>query len=218
VLPTVLMGVAAVAVAALAVLPPADSAADVLVVRAAPTSYSPTLVLPPHDEREPVRTPKVVRKPAPKPSPRVVKRASRARPVDADLGSGAYACPVAGRRSFTDDFGDPRPGGRHHQGNDILSPRGTPIVAVIAGTIRTTYSSNGGISLYLHGVDGDEYFYAHNSRNVATTGEHVSRGEVIAYVGNTGDAAGGPTHLHFERHPGGGAAVDPYRFLVRACR
>ena len=219
-LPAVLMGVAALAVTALAVLPPVDSAADVLVVRAAPTSYSRTFALPPHDEREPVRTPKVVKKPAPKPKPRprVVKRASRTRAIDADLGSGGYYCPVAGKRSFSDDFGDPRPGGRHHQGNDIMSPRGTPIVAVTAGTIQTDYSNNGGISLFLHGIDGNTYFYAHNSSNVVSSGQHVSAGQLIAYVGNTGDARGGPTHLHFERHPGGGAAVDPYAFLVRACR
>ena len=219
-MPGVLLGVAALAVSALAVLPPPDATGDVLVVQAAaPTAYRPMLVLPPHDEREPVRAPKVVpKKAAPKPSPRVVKRASRRRAVVADLGSSGYFCPVVGKRSFSDDWGDARSGGRRHQGNDILAPYGAPVVAVIAGTIHTDYSSNGGIALYLRGVDGDEYFYAHNSRNVAHDGDYVKAGELIAYVGNTGNARGGPTHVHFERHPGGGAAVDPYPFLVRACR
>jgi murein DD-endopeptidase MepM/ murein hydrolase activator NlpD len=222
VLPAVLMGVSGLAVAALAVLPPADArGGDVLVVQAAaPSAYRPMLVLPPHDVREPVRTPKVVKKPTPKakPSPRVVKRASRRRVVAADLGPSGYFCPVVGKRSFSDDWGDARSGGRRHQGNDILAPYGASVVAVTAGTIHTDYSSNGGISLYLRGVDGVEYFYAHNSRNVATDGERVKAGQLIAYVGNTGNARGGPTHVHFERHPGGGAAVDPYPFLVRACR
>jgi murein DD-endopeptidase MepM/ murein hydrolase activator NlpD len=99
-----------------------------------------------------------------------------------------------------------------------MAAYGTPIVAVIAGTIKTAYSSAGGISLHLRGVDGDEYFYAHNSRNVASSGERVAAGEVIGYVGTSGNAPDNAPHLHFERHPGGGAAVNPYAFVVRACR
>jgi murein DD-endopeptidase MepM/ murein hydrolase activator NlpD len=217
-LPGILLGVSGLAVAVLAVLPPADSTADVLVVNAA-TSYEPSLVLPPHDEREPVRSSPAptVKKPAAKPKPRVVKRASRTRAVVADFGDG-YFCPVAGARHFSDTWGAARSNGRHHEGTDIMAARGTPIVAVIAGTIRTDYSSNGGISLYLRGVDGDEYFYAHNSRNVVSTGEHVKAGQLIAYVGTTGNAPENAPHLHFERHPGGGAPVNPYSFVVRACR
>lgn len=128
-----------------------------------------------------------------------------------------YACPVRGPHSFTDSFGDPRPNGRHHEGNDVLAPYGSSVVAVTSGVIRTAYSTLGGISLYLRGAGGDEYFYAHNSRNVATSGQRVSTGQLIAYVGTTGDARGGPSHVHFERHPGGGAPVDPYSFLRRAC-
>jgi len=98
-----------------------------------------------------------------------------------------------------------------------LAPYGAPVLAVISGIITTNYSRNGGISLYLRGADGDEYFYAHNSRNVAVDGQRVVTGEVIGYVGATGDARGGPPHVHFERHPGGGRPVDPYPFVLRAC-
>ncbi|MDT7548093.1 MAG: hypothetical protein QOE84_487, partial [Actinomycetota bacterium] len=142
-------------------------------------------------------------------------RATRSRLVPA--GPGGYVCPVTAHPSVTDTWGDPRPGGRHHMGTDVLAPYGSPVVAVTAGVIHTDYSVSGGISLYLRGTDGDEYFYAHNSRNVARDGQRVATGELIAYVGTTGNARGGPAHVHFERHPGGGRPVDPYPFLLRAC-
>lgn len=217
-LPALLMGVAVLAVGGLAVLPAPVPVSDVLLVQNA--AAAPQLAVPPVEERLPVKAAppkKAVAKP--KPSPRPAKRVSRSkRAVAADLGGSGYYCPVAGRRSFGDTWGDARSGGRHHQGTDMMAAYGTPIVAVIAGTIRTAYSSAGGISLYLRGVDGDEYFYAHNSRNVASSGERVAAGEVIGYVGTSGNAPDNAPHVHFERHPGGGAAVNPYAFLVRACR
>jgi murein DD-endopeptidase MepM/ murein hydrolase activator NlpD len=220
-LPGVLLGVAVLAVSALAVLPAPVAVSDVLLVQRA--AAAPQLAVPPVDERLPAKVapkPVVKAKPKPKPTPRpTAKRVSRSkRAVAADLGGSGYFCPVAGRRSFSDTWGDSRSGGRHHQGTDIMAAYGTPLVAVIAGTIKTAYSSAGGISLYLRGVDGDEYFYAHNSRNVASNGERVAAGEVIAYVGTSGNAPDNAPHVHFERHPGGGAAVNPYAFVVRACR
>jgi peptidoglycan LD-endopeptidase LytH len=220
VLPAVLMGVAALAVTALAVLPPAGGPTDVLLAQSVSPAYAPGVLLA-HDDLRLARAvppPVAKAKPKPKPKPpvRAVKRASRTRAAATHFGDG-YFCPVAGPRHFSDTWGESRSGGRHHQGTDIMAARGTPIVAVIAGSIRTDYSSNGGISLYLRGVDGDEYFYAHNSRNVVSTGEHVTAGQVIAYVGTTGNAPENAPHLHFERHPGGGAAVNPYAFVVRAC-
>lgn len=215
------MGVAMLAVGALAVLPAPVAVSDVLLVQRA--AAAPQLALPPVEERVPVKAApvqpkKAVAKPAPKPRP-TVKRVSRSkRAAAADLGGSGYFCPVAGRRSFSDTWGEARSGGRHHQGTDIMAAYGTPLVAVIAGTIQTAYSSAGGISLYLRGVDGDEYFYAHNSRNVASSGERVAAGEVIAYVGTSGNAPDNAPHVHFERHPGGGAAINPYAFVVRACR
>jgi murein DD-endopeptidase MepM/ murein hydrolase activator NlpD len=166
--------------------------------------------------RPPIRRTTVLTPVAKPAAPRkVAPRAARKR-VDAPLQVQGYACPVRGPHHFTDDWGDARTGHRH-QGNDILAPYGTPVVAVISGTIKTDYSSAGGISLYLRGSDGNEYFYAHNSRNVASDGQRVVTGEVIGYVGNTGDARGGPSHVHFELHPGGGRAVDSYSFVRRVC-
>jgi murein DD-endopeptidase MepM/ murein hydrolase activator NlpD len=167
--------------------------------------------------RPPVRRTTVIKTVKPAAPRKVAPRAARKRVVEAPpLNIKGYVCPVRGRTSFTDTWGDARAGHRH-QGTDIMAAYGLPVVAVISGTIKTDYSSAGGISLYLRGTDGNEYFYAHNSRNVAVTGQHVTTGQVIAYVGNTGNARGGASHVHFERHPGGGAAVDPYPFLRRIC-
>jgi murein DD-endopeptidase MepM/ murein hydrolase activator NlpD len=123
---------------------------------------------------------------------------------------------VQGPRAFSDDFGAPRHGGRTHQGNDILSPRGTPVVASVAGVASHHENSLGGHAYYLHGADGITYYGAHLDAYTDNVGQ-VAAGTVLGYVGNTGDASGGPTHLHFEMHPGGGGAVDPYPTLRQYC-
>ncbi|MBW3573607.1 MAG: M23 family metallopeptidase [Actinobacteria bacterium] len=129
---------------------------------------------------------------------------------------GGWLCPVQGPRAFTNDWGQPRSGGRRHQGNDILSPRGTPVVASVAGTVRPHQSSLGGSSYYLRGEDGNTYFGTHLDRLSGVSGR-VEQGTVLGTVGNSGNAAGGPTHLHFEIHPGGGGAVNPYPTLSLNC-
>ena len=131
-------------------------------------------------------------------------------------GGGSWMCPVQGPRAFTNDWGDPRSGGRRHQGTDILAPRGTPVVASVSGSVRGHNSSLGGISYYLQGDDGNEYFGTHLDSLSGASGR-VSQGTVVGYVGNTGNARGGPTHLHFEIHPGGGRAVNPYPTLAQHC-
>jgi murein DD-endopeptidase MepM/ murein hydrolase activator NlpD len=123
---------------------------------------------------------------------------------------------VAGPHAFSNDFGDPRAGGRQHQGNDILSPRGTPVVAPVSGSVRRHDNGAGGIAFYLDGDDGNQYYGAHLQSYAGLNGQ-VDQGTVIGYVGNTGDAAGGPTHLHFEIHPGGGSAINPYATLRQYC-
>lgn len=147
-------------------------------------------------------------------------RAARAAAVArrSSFNPGSFACPVDGPNSFTDTWGDPRSGGRRHQGVDIYAASGTPSAAVVDGTIlRLTRSSRGGISLYLRGGDGSEYFYAHLSGYAVSAGQRVSAGQHVAYVGNTGNARGGVPHLHFEIHPGGGAAINPYPTVRAAC-
>jgi murein DD-endopeptidase MepM/ murein hydrolase activator NlpD len=130
--------------------------------------------------------------------------------------TGGWMCPVQGPRSFTNDWGNPRSGGRRHQGTDILSPRGTPVVAVVGGSVRGHNSRLGGISFYLNGDDGNTYFGTHLDSLSGASGR-VSQGTVLGYVGNTGNARGGPTHLHFEIHPGGGRPVNPYPTLRDYC-
>ena len=129
--------------------------------------------------------------------------------------SGAWMCPVQGPHAFSNDWGQPRSGGRRHEGTDILSPRNTPIVANVAGVARGHNSSLGGLSYYLAGDDGNTYFGTHLP-SLGATGR-VAQGTVIGYVGNSGNASGGPTHLHFEIHPGGGGPVNPYPTLAKYC-
>ncbi len=143
--------------------------------------------------------------------------------------------PVLGATSYYDDFGAPRPSGRH-QGNDLMADKRTPVVAVEAGRIvKYTRSSNAGCMLYLHGKSGTTYMYIHlnNDRTLRNDNrggcrnriayapglarrQWVRAGQLIAYVGDSGDANGIMSHLHFEVHPNGGRAVSPYRYLRRA--
>jgi murein DD-endopeptidase MepM/ murein hydrolase activator NlpD len=129
-------------------------------------------------------------------------------------GSGAIqTCPVAGPNSFVDSFGWPRSGGRTHQGIDMIAAAGTPVVAVAPGNARSASSVLGGLGVVVeHDSGGDWTFYAHLS-SFGTMGR-VSAGTVIGYVGATGTTV---NHLHFEYHPSGGAAVNPYSALVAVC-
>lgn len=117
---------------------------------------------------------------------------------------------------FSDDWGDPRSGGRTHQGNDIFAPSGTPVVAVDDGAVRFVVDPIGGRSFYLRTADGVTYYGTHLS-GYEGVDRAVKAGDVIGYVGTDGNAAGKPAHLHFEVHPGGGP-VDPYPLLMKADR
>lgn len=123
--------------------------------------------------------------------------------------------------SFRDDFGEPRSNGRTHQGNDILAPEATQLFAVDDGEARFGTDPLGGNVVNLYAPDGTRYYYAHLSAFEAAsvgTRKNVSAGDVLGAVGRTGDASGPgiPSHLHFEVHPNGGAAVDPYPYLTGA--
>ena len=123
------------------------------------------------------------------------------------------ACPVPGA-AFTDDWGQPRGGGRTHQGNDLHAPSGVPELAIVSGNVTYGNGGGGGMGAYIAGDDGNRYIYYHLSQYVGPP-RHVTPGEVIGKVGATGDATG--PHLHFEIHPLGGPAVDPYPTLVKIC-
>jgi peptidoglycan LD-endopeptidase LytH len=119
-------------------------------------------------------------------------------------------CPVNGT-AYSDTWGAARSGGRSHQGVDMLGPRGTPILAVDEGTVQFKQNSLGGNAAWLATPDGTRYYYAHMA-GFEGSSRAVSRGEVIGYLGDTGNARGTP-HLHFEVHPGGGPAVPPYSYV-----
>lgn len=131
-------------------------------------------------------------------------------------GGALQACPVGQPHSFTNDFGAPRSGGRTHQGIDLIAPYGTPIYAAQSGSFSPNYNSLGGIGGIVTAGNGDYTYYTHMSSLSGASGS-VSAGTVIGYVGTSGNASGGPPHLHFEYHPGGGGAVNPYQMLLSVC-
>jgi murein DD-endopeptidase MepM/ murein hydrolase activator NlpD len=129
-----------------------------------------------------------------------------------------FICPVAGSSVFVDSWGAPRPGGRVHTGTDLMGIRGTPLVAVADGTIQLGSNSVGGNTVWLYADHGVAYFYAHLDGFAAvSSGQWVSRGTVIGYMGDTGNPAPGAYHLHFGISPNGMGAVNPYPTLARHC-
>ncbi|MHB9149086.1 MAG: murein hydrolase activator EnvC family protein [Thermoleophilia bacterium] len=128
-----------------------------------------------------------------------------------------FVFPVDGPHSFINDWGFARSGGRSHKGTDIMAPRGTAVVAVVSGRIRrTAYGSGlGGTIAWLDGSNGTSYYFAHldGIAGGIRSGASVRAGQLIGWVGSTGNARGGTPHLHFEVHPGGGGAINPYQIL-----
>lgn len=133
--------------------------------------------------------------------------------------SGGGTCPVAGAVSFSDTWGAPRSGGRSHKGVDMIAARGVPIVAIYSGTVyRLSTSTLGGKSVYFTSDAGDLYYYAHlDDFGDISAGQHLSQGYVLGYNGSTGNAPDYLPHLHFEYHPGGGSAVNPYPLVAGLC-
>jgi hypothetical protein len=141
--------------------------------------------------------------------------------------------PVVGSVDYHDDFGEPR-GKLPHQGNDLVAAKRAPAVAVESGTVEYwTTSKSAGCMLYLYGDSGTMYEYIHLNNDLTARNDNkgkcvqgvaytvpdkarVVAGQQIGYVGDSGDANGIHPHLHFEVHPNGKKAVDPYPFLKKA--
>jgi murein DD-endopeptidase MepM/ murein hydrolase activator NlpD len=133
--------------------------------------------------------------------------------------SSSFVIPVrgVGHRDLVDSFGDSRGGGaRTHEGIDIFAPRGTPVVAATSGTIaRISTTERGGLCLWIYSDSGYDFYYAHLDRwrPGLAAGDRVKAGEVVGYVGNSGNAANGRCHLHFEIRDGD-SPLNPYSVLT----
>ncbi len=145
--------------------------------------------------------------------------------------------PILGEATWTDDFGDAR-GQGSHEGNDLLAPRRALALAAEAGRVKFwTTSARAGCMLYLDGASGTQYLYIHLNNDLTdendnrgtcvpgvayakglASGDKVAAGEPIGFVGDSGDANGTSPHLHFEVHPDGGGATNPFPHLKRASR
>jgi murein DD-endopeptidase MepM/ murein hydrolase activator NlpD len=143
--------------------------------------------------------------------------------VHPHLTDGGYVFPVYGPASFSDDFGAARADTGWHHGNDIFAPLGAPILAVTDGTLfQVGWNTLGGNRFWLRDLQGNEFYFAHLSAfsPLAFEGSQVRAGDVIGFVGATGDAVGTPPHLHFEIHPaallglGYDGVVNPYEYLL----
>jgi len=127
------------------------------------------------------------------------------------------ACPLDQPRHFTDTWGAPRSGGRSHRGTDILGPYGIPVRAITSGTWSIqSPGPSAGLWAILRGDDGNQYWYMHLQSHTVGNGARVAAGQQVGTNGDTGNARGTP-HIHFELHPGGGSAVNPYPLLRSVC-
>jgi murein DD-endopeptidase MepM/ murein hydrolase activator NlpD len=161
-----------------------------------------------------------------KPQRRPVIPPIRSIPTDVipRLTSGGYVFPVYGQASFSNTFNAPRATTGWHHGEDIFAPLGAPVLAVANGIVYSVgWNKVGGLRFWLQDLAGNEFYYAHLSAfsPLAVNGTQVRAGDVIGFVGNTGDAEHTPYHLHFEIHPVSllyrgydGSAVPPYPYLM----
>lgn len=132
--------------------------------------------------------------------------------ADGGGGGAAWACVVPGG-TFINDFGVAKPDGRYHEGVDLFAPKGTMILAPVGGTIQHVQGDRAGLQFTLKGDDGYTYIGAH--LDAYGPSGRVEKGDPIGTVGNTGNARGGPDHLHFEMHHG--SVVNPFPTLQQYC-
>ena len=185
-----------------------------------PAVVAPVPMQPPHEtSASPVHTPPAVATSAPvaAASPYPVQPAT----------PNALLIPVAGVRAaqLTDTFNDSRDGTRRHEALDIMAARGTPVLAASDGTVAKLFTSvPGGLTIYeFDPTSTYAYYYAHLDHYAAglTEGKVLKRGDLIAYVGSTGNASADAPHLHFaifalgpEKQWWKGTAIDPYPLLA----
>ena len=140
-------------------------------------------------------------------------------PLDQAMVQGMGHFPVAGPAHWVHDWLHARRGPpvHLHQGTDIWAAQGTPIRAPDAGRLRYENAGLGGLAAYVTTADGTYYYLAHMAATAPglTTGANVAQGQIVGFVGDSGNARGGPAHCHFEIHPNGGAAIDPKPILDR---
>jgi murein DD-endopeptidase MepM/ murein hydrolase activator NlpD len=131
----------------------------------------------------------------------------------------ALPIPVEGVRAsdLTNTWGATRSGGRHHEGIDIFAARGTPVLAATHGVVvRKGWNRLGGRTVSVMGPGGWYHYYAHFEEwDAPAAGDWVEAGTVLGYVGDSGNAKGTPTHLHYGIYAGG-EARNPYPLLKRA--
>ena len=183
------------------------------------------------EKRSPARgAPVKTRKPLPKPPepgvlPSKPGSVFRIPPTDvsAPLSPKGYVFPVYGPSSFTDTYRAARAGVGWHHGEDIFAPLGAPLLAVADGTVFSVgWNDLGGYRLWLRDRQGNQFYYAHLSAfsPLAVDGNEVKAGDVIGFIGNTGDAQTTPYHLHFEIHPVGllplgyDGVVNPFPYVA----
>ena len=205
----------------------AEVAASAPIVEEPPTTTTTTTTT---DKPAKARRPgKAKQKKLPKPhEPRKGPRGGPTiRPVPTDISAalspGGYVFPVYGASSFTNTYGAPRAAVTWHHGEDIFAPLGAPVLAVANGTIFSVgWNDIGGYRFWLRDRQGNQFYYAHLSAfsPIAVDGREVRAGDVVGFVGNTGDAQGTPYHLHFEIHPvsllpmGYDGVIDPFQYLA----
>lgn len=163
--------------------------------------------------------------------PAAAPATTTASPTALTRGPSGLIVPVAGvgGAALRRDWGDTRDGGaRTHQGLDIMAPSGTPVVAAADGVVEKLFYSNGGGGITLYERSGDGrwmFYYAHLAGYAARVaeGQRIRAGDLIGYVGDTGNAGAGNYHLHFgvsAMAPGErwyqGRAIDPYPLLAGA--
>ncbi|NND04407.1 MAG: peptidoglycan DD-metalloendopeptidase family protein [Acidimicrobiia bacterium] len=129
-----------------------------------------------------------------------------------------FTCPVP-NGNFINDWGFARSGGRTHKGTDVFAPRGSKLLAPDSGRVSLSSNSLGGIVIYLTGDNGVSFYLAHLDGYAAglSSGDRVSNGEVIGYIGNTGNAVGTSPHLHIQLRPSNGSWVNPFPTLRHYC-